>query len=569
VTTYYVSSSGGSDSNAGTSTAAPWQNMTKLYAQTFQPGDSVLLKRGDTWFDSMYINKGSGSVAYGNITFGAYGVGADPIISGAAPKVSGNTFALGLNTTAEWTNVNGNVWRTASTIIAPQQCTTAKGWEPNVLTMVLNDGAAIGRRVSSQGSCTAQGYFYYDTATDYIYMYSTSNPASYYTKIEAARDFWGICLTEGRSRFTFQDITIRCFSMSGVCIGDAETNWMLERLNVQWCGGGVYSSGSSPTGNGIVVFNAVDSVIRDCFIDEIWETGISLQLMGGVGTINGLDCYRNIIRNTGRAAFDTWFDASGYSMTDGWLCHNTIVGNGDGYLAEQRNAGGAVNWGSIIVDDRSGCTFTGMKFMNNIGVGDADQDYFYEVQQETYLSGWTFDNNLVKATTNAMYIDAGSHAGNNTWVQWQTNTSQDAHSIGISTDPMLNSDYTLQAGSPCIGAAGNDGLGLHSDIGAVAYAAAGAPTINTILPNSGTTAGGTSVTIGGTVLSGASVTFGGSSATGVTATATQITCTTPAHAAGAVNVVVTTSGGTATSTGGYTYTEPGAPVGKRCAFRKA
>src|SRR5438128_3899256 len=32
-----------------------------------------------------------------------------------------------------------------------------------------------------------------------------------------------------------------------------------------------------------------------------------------------------------------------------------------------------------------------------------------------------------------------------------------------------------------------------------------------------------------------------------------LTVTTPAHAAGAVDVVVTTSGGTATSTGGYTY----------------
>ncbi|OGT49079.1 MAG: hypothetical protein A3E82_01530, partial [Gammaproteobacteria bacterium RIFCSPHIGHO2_12_FULL_38_11] len=35
--------------------------------------------------------------------------------------------------------------------------------------------------------------------------------------------------------------------------------------------------------------------------------------------------------------------------------------------------------------------------------------------------------------------------------------------------------------------------------------------------------------------------------------ATQITATTPAHAAGAVDVAVTTAGGTATSSGGYTY----------------
>jgi lysophospholipase L1-like esterase len=62
------------------------------------------------------------------------------------------------------------------------------------------------------------------------------------------------------------------------------------------------------------------------------------------------------------------------------------------------------------------------------------------------------------------------------------------------------------------------------------------------------------VVITGTNLSGAtSVTFGGTAATITNNTATTITVTTPAHAAGAVNVVANVSAGTATSTGGYTY----------------
>ena len=68
-----------------------------------------------------------------------------------------------------------------------------------------------------------------------------------------------------------------------------------------------------------------------------------------------------------------------------------------------------------------------------------------------------------------------------------------------------------------------------------------APTVSGISPASGTTAGGTPVTITGTgFLAGATVTIGGTAATGVTvASSTSITATTPAHAAGAVNVVVT------------------------------
>jgi hypothetical protein len=82
------------------------------------------------------------------------------------------------------------------------------------------------------------------------------------------------------------------------------------------------------------------------------------------------------------------------------------------------------------------------------------------------------------------------------------------------------------------------------------------PTISKISPNSGSTNGGTAVTITGTnFISGATVTFGGTAATNVTVvSSTSITATTPAHAAGAVNVVVTDSSGSGTLTNGFTYT---------------
>jgi hypothetical protein len=87
-------------------------------------------------------------------------------------------------------------------------------------------------------------------------------------------------------------------------------------------------------------------------------------------------------------------------------------------------------------------------------------------------------------------------------------------------------------------------------------AAAPAPTVTGIAPNSGPMAGGTGVTITGTNLTGATaVTIGGVAATGVTVVnATTITATTPAGTAGAKNVVVTTPGGTGTGVNLFTYT---------------
>jgi len=84
-----------------------------------------------------------------------------------------------------------------------------------------------------------------------------------------------------------------------------------------------------------------------------------------------------------------------------------------------------------------------------------------------------------------------------------------------------------------------------------------APTVTSISPNSGTINGGTAVSITGTgFLAGATVSLGGTAATGVTVVnSTSITATTPAHAAGTVNVVVTNSDTqSGTLTQGFTYT---------------
>ncbi len=82
------------------------------------------------------------------------------------------------------------------------------------------------------------------------------------------------------------------------------------------------------------------------------------------------------------------------------------------------------------------------------------------------------------------------------------------------------------------------------------------PTITNIAPLLGPPAGGQTVTITGTSLDGATVTIGGLSASVTSTTSTSVLFVTPAHAAGVVDVTVTRSGASVTSTGGYTYLAP-------------
>ncbi|WP_199228409.1 putative Ig domain-containing protein [Caulobacter sp. D4A] len=94
------------------------------------------------------------------------------------------------------------------------------------------------------------------------------------------------------------------------------------------------------------------------------------------------------------------------------------------------------------------------------------------------------------------------------------------------------------------------------------YTYVAAPTVTAVSPTTGSTAGGTSVTITGTNLSGATaVTFGGTAATGYTVnSATQITATAPAGSAGTVDIRVTTVGGQSATSASDQFTYSALPT---------
>jgi len=105
-TTYYVSASTGSDSNAGTSSGAPWQTLAKVNGHSFVAGDSILFKSGDAWTGQL-APTGSGSSA-AHIVVNSYNTGAQPIINGAGAQPS----AVYIHNLAYWEVRNLSVTNT-------------------------------------------------------------------------------------------------------------------------------------------------------------------------------------------------------------------------------------------------------------------------------------------------------------------------------------------------------------------------------------------------------------------------------------------------------------------------
>ena len=84
--TYFVSADG-SDSASGLSVAEAWKTLDKVNSMTFQPGDRILLKSGDTWHGQLFL-KGSGSEG-SPIILSSYGGDARPVINIGAAEGAG------------------------------------------------------------------------------------------------------------------------------------------------------------------------------------------------------------------------------------------------------------------------------------------------------------------------------------------------------------------------------------------------------------------------------------------------------------------------------------------------
>ena len=84
--TYFVSTSGNDDAS-GLSVTEAWKTLDKVNSMTFQPGDKILLKSGDTWYGQLFL-KGSGSEG-APITLSSYGGKARPVINIGASEGAG------------------------------------------------------------------------------------------------------------------------------------------------------------------------------------------------------------------------------------------------------------------------------------------------------------------------------------------------------------------------------------------------------------------------------------------------------------------------------------------------
>ncbi len=85
--TYYVDSVNGDDGNSGTSSATPWETLSKVNGITFQAGDNILFKAGGVWTGQLNP-KGSGT-EQSPTRIDVYGEGDRPVINAGGVNLAG------------------------------------------------------------------------------------------------------------------------------------------------------------------------------------------------------------------------------------------------------------------------------------------------------------------------------------------------------------------------------------------------------------------------------------------------------------------------------------------------
>jgi parallel beta-helix repeat protein len=527
--TYYVDATLGNDANTGLSEATAWKTIAKVNVSTFNPGDQVLFRKGQTWREELIVP--SSGTSGQPITFGAYGSGEKPIINGSD-----------LLSSSGWAQYTGNIWRKTL---------------PTKPKIVFFDGA-IGTLKGSIGAVSGSNQWYW--ASNTLYVYSTSNPGTAFTipGIEAAhRDdvvsnnaksyitIDGLELVgtnsnvlwignAGGSHMTIQNCTIGKAYGYGVGIFDpyGGSNLISNNIIHDMVGNGVDGQGNGVNSNSqgsrsgtetVISSNTIynctgfpialssnyyiveDNIIHDNGDNTVpGNDTIAIGLYGGAGFPNGAGQYniirRNLIYNQKSCSVD-----GGAIEVDLWCDYNQVYDN----IAYGNDGPGLTIFGGASNTAYNNTFYDNSK--NSCGELTAPGEIRITGSATRVSSNNVVKNNICYSTGTsvpAIYVDSYSYNKSNTianndlyapnssnFYYWKTSGGNSLStfnaltgvSANLNADPLFVSasthDFHLQRASPCISAGTNVGLtqdyqgsiipqGSAPDIGAYQYDAA-------------------------------------------------------------------------------------------------
>jgi hypothetical protein len=193
--TFYVANDG-DDEGTGTSPGEAWQTLAKVSDSTFQAGDSILLNRGDEWYEALEIPS-SGTVE-NPIVVGNYGTGGLPRILGSI-KLTG------------WSHAVGNIWVSDVQTTDPSRgaphdgSQSGSGGYPGGAWFEELDGSVTWgnqeKYIDSPGDfAELTGEYDWGWYDGHIYVFSTVDPGIAYAAMQASQRQYAVGMVDNNPK---------------------------------------------------------------------------------------------------------------------------------------------------------------------------------------------------------------------------------------------------------------------------------------------------------------------------------------------------------------------------------
>ena len=365
--TYYIAPSG-SDTNNGTSQSTPWKTIDRANQISFNylPGDKILFQRGGEYRGKLLINSNGNANAY--IEVGAYGTGAQPIISGSVAVTgwtlhSGNIWKAPLTQVPKHIFVNGalqtlarfpnsgwlRVDNSAATTLQDAELTQASGYWTGATAVIRTtnwsyDTAYVSAFSNSTLTHTSTGnplgtqqwgYFlrnklavldqagewYYDRPTGMLYLWCPNNANPATQLVEASVLDYGLYLSWQRNHFRVSEIHFRHQHTASLRLSGT---YNLEAFNCTFTDTwqAILSTGNSQNfhhltiartyGTGVALLDNDSYFTNSTLTDIALIPGLGEQNMGYIGgrfNGSGMTVSDNTFTNIGYSAIAVTFNA--------------------------------------------------------------------------------------------------------------------------------------------------------------------------------------------------------------------------------------------------------------------
>jgi len=464
--TYYVDSQASTGGDG--SLATPYTSLSSL---TLTNGDVVKLKRNSVFRETLT----SATLAANNLTFGDYGDGIKPIITGAElisnwVPIGGNIYSYSLGS-----NLGGNISENG----APMKW---KAWNTNIATTALIPGSFT---------------FDYNTFTYYICPTSGFLNAVY----SVSNRLLCVSIATSYDNLTFNNIRFEQASRHGITAYQ-RTNLTFNNCEFFLMGG--YRQGAVHLGNGLEIsYGCNDVLVENCIFSYIFDSAGTSQLYEV--SANSLERHtwkRNKIKQCGLGGIEVSVQTNNQTIKNIEIRENEIKESAfGGWLSLRSNTS---PYAIGIINNGTGSVFAGLLIINNVisdypvygivntsGTSSLIKGNFIfgpgttairinctnQIQSNFILGNWTYGVNIVGSTASTVTLLHNIFDG-----CYDASFRDSTNAFFVSKNNIfINQTHTVHTGNFSGNYTGNNNCVFNNSLLGVSYSSTNDVTTNPIL----------------------------------------------------------------------------------------